>query len=110
MSNINIFRASRGEGKTKWLAEKAKECVDDGRDVYYIGWNETFEHLKEVYEVTYGEKCPLKRVGHIDISENTCFFTDELFTNMAAVLPYKSEIVERGYRWFVTMSKEDFVN
>lgn len=110
MSNINIFRANRGEGKTKWLADKVKECADSGLDVYYIGWDETFKHVKRVYEAMYSEKCPLKYHVHVEMNENTCFFTDELFANMAAVLPYKPHIVECGYKWFVTMSKEDFVN
>ena len=37
MNNIKIFRANRGEGKTKWLFERAVEEISNGKHLYYVG-------------------------------------------------------------------------
>ena len=110
MSNIKIFRANRGEGKTKWLVERIKDCAEAGNILYYIGWDESFESVKHLYEATYRERCPLKYRVRVIPDKNNCFFTDELLDNLAVALPYKPEIVGYGYLWYITMSKEDFVN
>ena len=52
MNNIKIFRANRGEGKTKWLVERAKECAEAGYHLYYIGWIPSYKKVKMLYEAT----------------------------------------------------------
>ena len=110
MSNIKIFRANRGEGKTKWLAERIKECAEAGRKLYYVGNTLSFDSVKRVYEVMYYEKCPIEHGDWNDVDRDYCFFTDELLDNTRVVVEWKPFIVENGCEWYITMSKEDFVN
>ena len=110
MSNIKIFRANRGEGKTKWLAEKANECASAGRKLYYVGGELTFDGFKRVYESIYHERCPVKFGNVDDVDRDYCFFTDEFIDNTRAIVKFKPFIVEHGCDWYITMSKEDFVN
>jgi hypothetical protein len=108
--NIKIFRANRGEGKTKWLVDKINECTNNGKTVCYVGGQTTFNSVKRVYEATYNELCPLKYDEDVTKTSCNAFFTDELIDNMMTVVKYKSYIIEHGYDWYITMSKEDFVN
>jgi hypothetical protein len=110
MSNIKIFRANRGEGKTKWLVERAKECAEEGRQLYYVGNLSTFDGVKSVYEATYCERCPIKYGNMEDVTRDYCFFTDEFIDNTRYIVDLKPFIVENGCDWYITMSKEDFVN
>ena len=110
MSNIKIFRANRGEGKTKWLVDRAKECADAGERLYYVGHKTTFEYIKRVYEATYNELCPIMCDDGVSFSPYDTFFTDEMIDNMLVVSEYKSYIIDHGCDWYITMSKEDFVN
>lgn len=110
MSNIKIFRANRGEGKTKWLADRAKECSDAGRRLYYVGNNVSFDSVKRVYEATYYEKCPIEHGDASYVTRDYCFFTDDLITNAIDLVNFKQFIVENRCDWYITMSKEDFVN
>lgn len=110
MSNIKIFRANRGEGKTKWLADRAKECADAGRKLYYVGNKTSFDSVKRVYEGTYYEKCPIEYGDANYVTRDYCFFTDEFMINAINLANFKQFIVENGCEWYITMSKEDFVN
>lgn len=110
MNNIKIFRAKRGEGKTKWIAERAKECAEVGRKSYYVGNTLSFDCVKRVYEGMYYERCPIEFGDATDVTRDYCFFTDELLDNTKVVAQFKPFIVENGCEWYITMSKEDFVN
>ena len=37
MENLKIFRASHGEGKTKWLFAQAANDYDSGNECYFCG-------------------------------------------------------------------------
>ena len=110
MSNIKIFRGNRGEGKTKWLAERIKECADAGRKLYYVGGIMHFDNVKRVYESMYYERCPMEFDNIEHVTRDHCFFTDELLDSTRAIVALKPFIVENGCEWYITMSKEDFVN
>ena len=110
MSNIKIFRANRGEGKTKWLAERIKECAEAGGKLYYVGAEGAFNNVKRVYEAMYHEICPAKYDKDAQLTPDSSFFTDELIDNMISVSKCKSYIIEHGCNWYITMSKEDFVD
>lgn len=110
MNNIKIFRANRGEGKTKWLVERAKECAEAGYNLYYIGWMPSYKKVKMLYEATYHEICPIKSDEGYKSTTNNCFFTDELMENVTPSFPHWYEVMEHNSPWFITMSKEDFVN
>ena len=110
MSNIKIFRGNRGEGKTKWLAERAKECTEAGYKIYYVGSALSFDSVKRVYEVMYHERCPIEYGNTDGVTRDYCFFTDGFIDNTRAIAELKPFIVENGCEWYITMSKEDFVN
>lgn len=111
MSNIKIFRANRGEGKTKWLAERIKECAEAGECLLYVGQEWTFSNVKRVYEATYKEVCPVEMADAFRcFTPYDTFFTDELIDNVTSVAKYKSYIIDNGCDWYITMSQEDFVD
>ena len=109
MGNIKIFRANRGEGKTKWLAERIRECTNAGHKLYYVGNKTSFESVKRLYEATYYEKCPLD-YGDTYVTVDYCFFTDDLMENAINLVNFQQFIVENRCDWYITMGKEDFVN
>lgn len=110
MSNIKIFRANRGEGKTKWLAERIKECADAGYNCYYLGSDKSFNAVKTLYEATYREICPMKRRDDLNYTSNNCFFTDEYFENLVPIFMQQIGVRLYDVPWYITMSNEDFVN
>jgi len=111
MSNIKIFRANRGEGKTRWLVERIKECAKAGERLIYVGSRWTFNNVKIAYESTYKEVYPVEMADDfLCFTPYDTFFTDELLDNIVSVAKYKSYIVDNGCDWYITMSKEDFVN
>jgi hypothetical protein len=109
MSNIKIFRANRGEGKTQWLIDRINESEGN---LYYVGGTFAFNRVKRHYEAVYNKVCPLKLARWTDImmTTNNCYFTDELIDDMTNAANYKSHIIEGGDPWYITMSQEDFVN
>lgn len=112
MNNIEIFRANRGEGKTKWLVEKADEVYSQGFVPIYVGSDRDFDQIRDLWRATIGTPCPIQYIEQCTrISfEKSCFFTDELLYNIFSVLFWSRDILERGYKWYITMDKEDFVN
>ena len=109
MNNIKIFRANRGEGKTQWLIDRINESEGT---LYYIGGEATFNNVKRLYESVYNKVCPLLFAKWEDVlmSKNICYFTDELISNIITVSNYKSYILASNDPWYITMTKEDFVN
>ncbi len=110
MNNIKIFRANRGEGKTKWLVGQLKDCADMGCNCYYIGTTASFNQVKALYEATYYEHCPLKHSPDYESTRNNCFFTDEYFDSLIPIRVHLYAILEDNSPWYVTMSQENFVN
>lgn len=112
MNNIEIFRANRGEGKTKWLVERAFDAYSDGLTPIYVGSNKDFDAIRKAWFVENGTMCPIKHIeqgGSVSFEEG-CFLTDELFESIFYVSFWGKDIIDRGYKWYITMSKEDFVN
>lgn len=111
MSNINIFRAKRGEGKTRWLFDNAFKVRKDVDALYYIGSEETFKDFAYTWESNLHEKCPIIRLCRgIAINEPCSFFTDEMMRNLKEVSDW-SDIVKRTKgNWYITMSEENFIN
>jgi hypothetical protein len=112
MNNVNIFRAKRGEGKTKWLVERAFEEYTQGFTPIYIGLSKDFDIIRDVWRATIGTVCPIKDIAQCKrISfQESCFFTDGLIESALDVSFWSKDILARGCKWYITMSKEDFVN
>lgn len=112
MSNVKIFRANRGEGKTKWLVGKIEEVCSQGLTPIYVGSSKDFDKIRDIWFATNNTLCPLKYIdqcSHISFHES-CFFTDELLESAFYVSFWYREILGRGCTWYITMNKEDFVN
>ena len=112
MNNVKIFRANRGEGKTKWLVEKIEEAYSQGLTPIYVGSSKDFDKIRDIWFAINNTICPLKYIEqctHISFHES-CFFTDELLESAFYVSFWYREILGRGCAWYITMDKEDFVN
>lgn len=103
----HIYKAKRGEGKTKWLASKALDSMSNGREVYYLGSAKGF--------MPFMEACKAVGVNKVSPYTNTCrtpnfdVFTDELIDELQMIrrdaLP---NIARDASNWYITMSEEDF--
>lgn len=110
---MKFFRAARGEGKTKWLFERAIEAKDAGYDVWYVGNKKTMEHLSDMWKSELHELCPIKNVEDLSFIKKpraACFLTDNLVANMEKVGFWKSVVDTIDGVWYITMDKECFVD
>lgn len=111
MNNIKIFRAGHGEGKTKWLFERAVEEHLNGKHLYYIGVDESMEALVKMWEVTFHEKCPITNWSESkDIIRPCCILTDEMFANLYDIAMWFNFMKRYDSTWYITADKEYFVN
>ena len=111
MNNIKIFRANRGEGKTKWLFERAIEEQLNGKHLYYVGSDRSMEALINMWEATFHEKCPMINwCNDSQIVEPCCIFTDEMFSNLFEMDLWINFMQEYGVTWYITADKAHFVN
>lgn len=114
MTDIKIFRANRGEGKTKWLFERAVEARDAGCELWYIGANGTMFGLSEMWRAEMHEPCPIKNTngsyGPQSKTANHCFLTDEFIPNMYMAGFWSNIVKQFDGTWYITMDTGDFVN
>ena len=112
--NVKFFRAYRGEGKTKWLFERAVEAKNDGYKLVYVGKSETMQSLADTWKAEMHEICPIELVN--DVIDNAglrgkyCFLTDELTANMGTVGFYYYMLSEKDGMWYITMDKSNFID
>ena len=111
---MKFFRAGRGEGKTKWLFEKAVGAREAGYDVWYIGNRKTMESLSNMWHSELRELCPIQTVGGLSFltqsSAARCFLTDNFLENIESVGFWKSVVDKMDGVWYITMDKECFVD
>ena len=110
---IKIFRANRGEGKTKWLFERAAEAYAEGRELYYVGSDSSLYGLSNMWTVNMHSMCPIKKLDHRfmpDYTKKYCFLTDELVENMSSAGFWIHSVKSTNSMWYITMDKENFVN
>lgn len=111
MNNIKIFRANRGEGKTKWLFERAVEESLNGKHLYYIGTEKSMEALARMWEATFHEKCPITNWSESsDIIRPCCILTDEMFANLYDMTLWFNFMKRYDATWYITVDNEYFVN
>ena len=109
MLKKHIFKANRGEGKTKWLVERALDAEDAGIKVTYLGSFDRYEHFRRVYETISHHNCSITCVGKPGVIIDNCnqsYLTDE-FMDEFDKLPNIQRITTGN--WYITMSAEDFV-
>lgn len=81
MDNIKIYIANRGQGKTKWLVERIIEHETEGKEMYYVGSEASYDGVVYLYQSTMHKRCPLLHMSDKTPDWNTkdeCFFTDNL--------------------------------
>ena len=112
MSNMKIFRANRGEGKTQWLVDRAIEAKDNGAILLYAGCEQSQERFEEAWMYATNTVCPIKNIEFcVPRDRKTyCILTDDLLSELWSVYRWHNFIAERGYEWYVTIDKECFVN
>lgn len=82
----------RGEGKTKQLVDFLVDSEANGRGCVYVGSYFSYLAVKDMYENTMHQRCPLVFASSEDAvrlttpMENVDFFTDELTNEMGHVL------------------------
>ena len=54
--NVQIFKANRGEGKTKWLVERAIEAKEAGYELIYVGGDPS--DVNNMWMMQMHEMCP----------------------------------------------------
>ena len=110
---IKVFRAARGEGKTKWLLEHAIDERNAGYDVWYVGNRKTMESLSYMWQSEFRELCPIKNIGEWTNSTRSgtyCFLTDNFLENVETVGFWKRVLDRENGVWYITMDKECFVD
>ena len=116
MLTKKIYRGNRGEGKTKWLVDRAIDTVikcdqgiidQDEVKLFYNGDYVTYVVFSETYREVMHTRCPIEHWEHRDMNgcHNAILFTDELMYNINCV---PSNLPIEG-TWFITMDAEDFV-
>lgn len=111
MNNIKIFRANHGEGKTKWLFERAVEEHLNDKHLYYVGTERSKETLIGMWETTFHEKCPITDWSESsDIIRPCCILTDEMFANLYDMALWFNFMQRYDATWYITVDKEYFVN
>lgn len=112
MRNVEIFRAGRGQGKTKWLVNKAIEAYESGMTPLYIGSQQSFERVQRLWRFETNTACPMRHIETYQPSEteSCCALTDEMFMNMREVAAWQKVIFGKDIPWYITMDLEDFVN
>ena len=113
MKNVEIFRAGVGEGKTKWLVEKAIEASKEPCVIYYVGSKKGLFKVVEMWMSETKTLCPIKSVYDGYKPGYSCpyyFLTDELIENMELVGFWWRTAQESNATWYMTMGKEDFIN
>ena len=110
--NMKIFRDNRGEGKTKWLVDRAIEAHDRGKTLLYAGCEQSQKHFEEVWMATTNTVCPIKNIEFYGTSSRKpfCVFTDNLLQETWTLFRWYNFVNEHGYEWYATMDKEFFVN
>jgi hypothetical protein len=109
MSNIKIFRANRGEGKTKWLVEQAQREYDAGKLCVFLGKHESFANI---WASIRHEACPIEFRDHlygVPFGEDLCVFVDEFFKN-DCLRDIVAAMSARHATWYITMDKAHFVS
>jgi hypothetical protein len=109
--NIKIFRANRGEGKTKWLFEMAATEYGKGKTLYYVGEQKSMRALVDLWEANLHERCPIIYIEEVQRFEDSCcFLTDEMMSNLFYINLWQRIITGRDDPWYIAAEKEYFVN
>lgn len=109
---LRFFRARRGEGKSKWLFERALEAKNKGCRLLYVGTEKTMQGLINIWEAEMHEKCPIELASYDNVpnSAKYCLLTDELMLNISTVGFIYSLLSDKDGTWYITMDQEDFVD
>lgn len=109
---VRFFRARRGEGKTKWLFERALDAKSKGCKLLYVGDQKTMQGVVDIWEAEMHEKCPIELASYDNMpnSNKYCLLTDGLTHNMRSVGFSYPLLSDKEGTWYITIDQEDFVD
>ena len=110
MLNKHVFKANRGEGKTKWLVDRAIEYYDHATYHYYLGSKSSYDNFCAQYEAEMHKKCPIQYWPSNEIMYPVGYmilYSDELLEAFN-YFPVISNAIEG--EWFMTISGENFIS
>lgn len=113
--NIKIFRANRGEGKTKWLVNQAIEAAEAGYELVYIGGDVARMNFANMWRSEMHNQFPAKSVYEAMLDDKSsehkyCLLTDDLIENIGGLTSWAHNLSSNEHMWCITMGAEDFVN
>lgn len=113
--NIKIFRANRGEGKTKWLVNQAIEAAEAGYELVYIGGDVERVHFANMWRSEMHKPFPAKTAYEVMLDKQQdehkyCLLTDGLIENIGRATSWSHNLKGNEHMWCITMGAEDFVN
>lgn len=109
--NIKIFRANRGEGKTKWLFERAADEYSKGKFLCYVGDRTTMKGFVGLWEANFHEKCPIVHIDDVDrFPDPCCFVTDGIVENLLVDNEWDRPTCIGDDIWYIAAEKEYFIN
>lgn len=101
MDNIIYKVAQRGEGKTKWLVEQAKNELDSGELVLYLSpYSRNYTLFLNYYTSVFKEVCKIEHIKDINnVPEGSVVLVDELIDLHEHMLSIKSMLHRVKYAY-----------
>jgi hypothetical protein len=107
MDNKLVYKiAKRGEGKTKWLLEKADEATSQGKEVYLATTNPAeYQRFVEKFFSLYHRICTVHQLTtHSDITNlNSVVLMDEMLNSCFDVMEIK-QMAWKCEKMYITLS------
>lgn len=103
MNQITFKVASKGEGKTKWLLNIAKQYSDENRKVYLLtDKGHEFSRFCEKYCNLFSEVCHVERLIDTCVTNEDVVLIDDIFTQNIPTSCI-DDISRNCYKMFITV-------
>lgn len=105
VENIKFKILPAGEGKTRWLVERAFEAANKGKEVFFVTRSyREYEKFVMYYRSQFAIFCPVKMAESIDeITSNAVILIDDIIDKGYMNLNYK-ELKECAGEIFATIT------
>lgn len=105
VENIKFKILPAGEGKTRWLVERAFEAANEGKEIFFVTRSyREYEKFVMYYRSQFAMFCPVKMAESIDeITSNAVILIDDIVDKGYMNLNYK-ELKEGAGEIFATIT------
>ena len=102
MKNITFKIAPKGEGKTRWLLNIAKQYASERSVLLVVKDNNEYSKFCDKYLALFNEVCPVKLYNTEEVDETSVVLIDNYFEH---ILPSNTiEYIRRKcYKMFITL-------